>query len=191
MVASVVYAGKNVGKKVDFLNRATQQKLSALRALVSHPATPEYERRSAESRIDEIEQRVRKEKFRARARGKSKKPLSMAEMAQRTSRYGIANLKRHMRTKAQSVEMVARDQWPFGWDGPKKEIEVEYAIHNDDYVMGWKCPDCGDHIERVIVYGVWIRMKQEADGFGEYLDRVRNGELNQLCNKCWERWNVK
>lgn len=175
------------------MRRATRQKLSALRSLADHPKTPENERKSAMARIREIEWKVRSEEDRRRELGRSAMPTSMADMADRVSRKGLARFKRHVRDRAGREEEIIHDEWPFGWTGPKEKLnEIETGRAGDGgYSIGWKCPDCGDHVTRHISHGIMFRFESNPDALKELIDKIVSGETNHLCVACWRKWNER
>jgi len=175
------------------VNRATRQKLSTLHSLARHPKTPEHERESAEARIAEIKARVCVEEDKARARGRRAMPVAMADMVDRISRQGLVTFKRRVRSRVATVEETVHDQWPFGWVGPReklKEFESGYGFRGE-YVIGWKCPDCGDHVTRVVDAGMMFRFKMNPDAMDEYVNHIVSGETNHLCVACWRKWNER
>ena len=172
------------------MNRATQQKLSSLRTLVEHPATPDAERESARARIREIEGRVRDEEAKKRYKHM---PTSMAEMAQRVTRKGIANFKKRVRDEPPRPERTVHDDWPFGWEGPREDLE-EIETGEDmagGYVIGWKCPDCGSHVTRGIDHRMMLRFASRPGALEEHIRIIASGRTNHLCPECWRKWNER
>lgn len=173
------------------MNRATRQKLSALRALVDHPGTPEHERENAEVRIREIEERVKKEKAVGQRRAM---PTSMAKMAERISRQGLARFKNRVRgTDLESMmpEPEFYEDWPFGWTGPReklKEVEMGDGFRGER-IIGWKCPDCGGHVTRIVTGKKLIQFMGNPRGLRDYIERIVSAETNHLCVDCWKKWD--
>ena len=165
------------------MNHVTRQKLSALHSLVDHPMTPENERKSARARIGEIEEKVRAEE--------SKKRTGV-RIEDHVSRRGIAAFKNRIRSAENEWEEISHDDWPFGWDGSREldEYESGYGF-NGEYVIGWKCPDCGDHVTRIIDGRMMLRFAANPDARQEYIDRIISAETNHLCVVCWRKWNEK
>jgi len=174
------------------MNRATRQKLSALRSLADHPKTPEHERDSARARIREIEAKVHAEEDRKRAFGRKAMPRGMAGMSDRVSRQGLAQFKNIRRATAIDIEDTVHDQWPFGWTGTRKldEIEKGYGV-GGSYSIGWKCPDCGGHVSRTIDQGLMFRFASNPDALKDYVHRITSEETNHLCVSCWRKWNER
>lgn len=175
------------------MNSTTRQKLSALWSLVNHPKTPENERENARARIAEIDERVRSEEAKSRTQVRSAMPTAMGDMAARISRQGLASFKRRARAYKVEDEETVHDRWPFGWTGPRDslradEFELGYG-RGGSCVLGWKCPDCGDHVTRVIDARMMLRFEAKPNAFKEYTDRIISGETNHLCANCWRKWN--
>jgi hypothetical protein len=164
--------------------------LAALKALVEHPATSDVERENAEARIEEIKRRVRKAKEDGISFERSRMPTSMQEMANRVSRQGLASFKR--RVRGIPDEPVVHDDWPFGWEGPREKVEdFEIGEFGEDKILGWKCPDCGTHVSRVITARMLLKFAGRKNAMKEYIERILSGENNQLCTKCWEKWDER
>jgi len=109
------------------------------------------------------------------------------------TRRGLANLKRAVRAKSVVQEDILQDRWPFGWTGPRDEIvEYEKGYSPDgSYALGWKCPDCGSHVSRVIAENVVRQFELRPKDFREYIDRILGGNTNHLCVDCWQKWEIR
>ena len=174
------------------MNIATRQKLSALRALVDHLETPEHECRSARARIAEIGKRVREEDAKKRTGVREGMPTGIGELADSFSRRGLAGFKRRVRDSYFDVEKIVHDDWPFGWDGAR-ELQEHESGHgfNGEYILGWKCPDCGSHVTRVIDSRMMLRFAANPDALQGHVDRIIGAETNHLCADCWRKWSVR
>jgi len=172
------------------VNRATKQKLSKLRALVDHPETPYEERENAKARINEIEERVRKEEDRRRYM--HLKP-SARDMAERVSRKGITAFKAKVRAEPiVPEEDIVHDAWPFGWRGQKEQLsegEYEFSSNADGMCFAWECPDCGDRVERREGRRKMLQVSGSRESIERYIARMRGADRNQLCVKCWRKWS--
>lgn len=140
-----------------------------LRALADHPATPPAERASAVARLAEIGASI---------------PVARPAKAPVSARF--SSIKRRPNRRA------FPDRWPFGWVGPRAPVEYESMPVAEGVALGWKCPGCGSHVERVI--GKREVMARSTPGkpgaFGAYLNHLMGGACNQLCFSCWDRFEL-
>lgn len=158
--------------------------IAKLRALADHPDTPAAEAFSARRRMEEIEERIRNEAVRKRQEEDAKVMENV-----RPSHYsGTAAKKKLSKIKKKKGIRFPVD-WPFGWD-KRETIEVE-AMHFDSekkIVLGWKCPSCQMHVERTITQRHRARLMGKSDGVETFIQGVRDGVINQLCDACWKEY---
>jgi predicted RNA-binding Zn-ribbon protein involved in translation (DUF1610 family) len=160
------------------VNRATQQKLLALRTLAEHPGTPDAERENALARIREIEAKIQVE--------------AGVEFV-KISRKGIASFKRRVREASPIQDRTVHDDWPFGWEGPRDDLK-EFETGEDmegGYVIGWKCPDCGSHVTRGIDCRMMLRFASRPGALEDHIRMIASGCTNYLCPECWRKWNER
>lgn len=156
-----------------------------LRALADHPDTPPEEADSARLRIDEIEQRIRDTHAKIEEERKRLKAVIAKEKGRKKAAIH-AILHRKPAVKSPVAFVV---EWPIGWDGPKNRIETEeMCTDNGSIVLGWKCPGCGRHIEKVISARHRARLKGQPGGVDGFVGSIRDGRLNQLCDECWAKY---
>lgn len=143
------------------------EQIKKLRALADGAGT-DAEAENARARIDEIEAKIRLEHER---RGSSK--------GKRVGRLRVT-----LSGKVSRFET----EWPFGWtrSGSVEVSEVGFSSDNK-IVLEWKCPSCGVHIERVITPRHRARLMVKPNGVRGFIDDIRGGKLNQLCDECWEK----
>jgi len=158
------------------MNIAAQRELiDKLRALAEHPDTPLEEAHTARLRLEEIETKIRA----------AKKKLRDAErQAEKRKIRPKSALKRRV-GKKKNVEKFPLE-WPFGWTRRDKiEVESIFFPTEKKIVLGWKCPGCKLHVERLITPKHRARLMSKSDGVQEFIEKVKNGEVNQLCDACW------
>jgi hypothetical protein len=172
------------------LSRDVQGKVAKLRALAEHEATPENERENALKRIEEIEGKLEQGQIEHKMKCM---PTSMAQMASRVKRQGLANFKKHIRKAAPREDArTVKDKWPFGWT--KKAGQVEHEVvggRGSSLYVSWKCPECGRHVTKILNYRHQKRLEGQSGGVDGYIEKVTNGTMNQLCFECWEEWDNK
>jgi hypothetical protein len=140
-----------------------------LRALAEHPSTPPEERDSALRRLAELEAKVR-----------SSTPPPPPTLHQRMKRV-----------KARPVERGLPVRWPFGWEGPRREVEREVGPDGRGGIaVGWKCPSCGAQVERRLSRADITRMSPpgRASLVEAHIGHMVDGTMSQLCLACWDRW---
>ena len=149
--------------------------LQKLRALAEHPATPEHERESARLRIREM----------TRPKPVPKRP------ADRPKAQICGDRLRVLRARPKNDKAIP-EKWPFGWTQPRGPVEYESSgLPNGGIAIGWKCPSCGEQVERVISASVVTSLTPPGRSrLAAYIKRMIGGERNQLCRACWERWEA-
>jgi hypothetical protein len=166
--------------------------IGKLRALAEHPATSEIEADNARTRMGELEEKIRvvqerleenrkkaSERARQRAaavKAKKDRPVKL--------RRALSNMRKKGRPKPVPV---FRQEWPLGWDKRDKVVVDEMVSTNGTLILNWKCPSCGENVERVISKRHRARLKAKPTGELEFVNRIREGETNQLCDRCWEK----
>ena len=175
-------------------------KLNSLRALADHPDTPPAEASNARRRIEEILERLRKERSgdeRTHVRMVGDMPTSMSEamerMFRRVTRSGSARMRHEYRSTPQTEdEIFARDGWPRNWPGDRHPVEFEQGWgQNGDLSIGWKCPGCGEHVTKYLSNHFLDRLKMVGKGVEDYIKERVGGTMNQLCEECWRKWDEK
>ncbi len=145
--------------------------IKKLRSLADHPATPENERESARARIAELQK-------------------SVPVVKQTNTKKAL----RGLRAKVKGAWKLPK-QWPFGWTGVRIPVEYESAPAPDGgLAIGWKCPGCGEQVERIISSREIIQLKRPVspetpDPLSEHIRMMVGGRENQLCRDCWHRYD--
>lgn len=173
--------------------------IEKLKALAEHPNTAPEEADNARRRMAEIWERIQRERTQVRrsvpavehtpAHAPAHKPTPFKTV----NRRGVSELKNRRRAVPVENEYTMKDEWPFGWVGPKVPIEYESMVNpaTGELVVGWKCPSCGDHVTRVIDHRTILRVRGQRGGMEHFMNRLTNGAVNQLCWQCWKLWNNK
>jgi hypothetical protein len=106
---------------------------------------------------------------------------------------GIKELKKRRAAVAvDAPERTMKDEWPFGWTGPKAPVEYEAMRDSSgDLIVGWKCPGCGGHVTRVVNRRAMLRAEGQRGGIDGFIRMLTGGTVNQLCWDCWRLWNNK
>ena len=162
--------------------------IKRLQALADHPETPPEEADNARRRIAEIKERLAK--GRTQVRGPEGRVEVFHSVVAAKQRFGIARLKKERRVDldAERQERTIKDEWPFGWEGPKAPIEHE-SMRNPvtgDLVVNWKCPNCGEHVTRVVNARHVLRLSGRPGKVAQYVSRLTDGSMNQLCPACFD-----
>ena len=162
--------------------RVASSRREALRALLEHPATSDVERENAASRLAEMDQ--------GSVSKAAKMPASMADMAKRVQRRGLATFKSRVRGVSATRNRI-RNEWPSSWPGPREEIkEFERGeFEGGEVVIGWKCPDCNEHVSRVITDRMMFRLRGRIGSMEAYIKHILGPEISHLCSDCWDKWN--
>lgn len=164
-----------------------------LKALADHPSTAPEEAENARRRITQIEERIEEERTQVRKVTTVEFP-PYREFMNVHRRRGLAELKRRRKVAVPiNPERTMKDEWPFGWTGPKGPVEYESMINpsSGDLVVGWKCPGCGEHVTRIINERAVLRAQGQRGGVSGFTSRLTGGSVNQLCWDCWKLWNSK
>lgn len=141
-----------------------------LRALAEHPSTPPEERDSALRRLAEL----------------AAKSMPPPPPPPRPTVH-----QRMARVRARPVVRSLPVRWPFGWDGPR--VAVEREIGDDGrggIAVGWKCPGCGEQVERRLSRADITRMSPPGRPslVETHIGHMVDGTMNQLCLTCWDHW---
>lgn len=149
----------------------TEQRLSALKRLIDHPATPEAEKENALRRLGELKKKLR-------APGFAENSSSVKGRAS----FGSRNLA--------VVKKSISEEWPIGWEGPREWIEHERAENHvtAEFIFNWKCPFCGEHVTKIVTEKEVHWKRRAEDPADKYLKDLVNGTINQLCGQCTERF---
>lgn len=149
--------------------------IQKLRALANHPATPEHERENAQARIYEM----------TRPKPVPKRPADQPRAQICGDRLRV------LRARPKDNKSIP-EKWPFGWTGPRVAIEFEaIRLDNGGFMIGWKCPSCGEQVERVLSARVVTSLSTPGrPRLIEHIQRMFGGEQNQLCRPCWARWDA-
>ena len=167
--------------------------IEKLKALAEHPNTSPEEAENARRRIEQIRERIDEERTQVR------KATPIGDLASgafpNIRRKGLDHLRRKRRAIPLDVEpeRTMKDEWPFGWTGPRQPIEYE-SMRNPttyDLVVGWKCPGCGEHVTRIIDKRAVLRAEGQRGGVKGFIKKLTGGSVNQLCWDCWKLWNNK
>ena len=162
-------------------------KLGHLRALAEDERTPENEARNARLMMTKIEEKIRE---------KQRKLQEEQERIAKKSHWERSGFRRQLKAlrnkKGNGVSGKAKieTEWPFGWDrNRQQDIEVE-EMYSDggSILLGWKCVNCEEFIEKVITPRHRMRLSGRPDGVSVFVDKIRNGEMNQLCDECFNRY---
>lgn len=159
------------------MNVAAQyDRILKLRTLAEHPDTPPMEAASARRRMGEIEAKIRAAAEAAeQERKRAQSVPSKAKISSLKNKKGNGNIQFPV-------------EWPFGWDKRDKiEVEAMFFDSEKKIVLGWKCPSCQMHVERTITQRHRARLMGKSDGVNSFIDRVRAGSINQLCDDCWRK----
>lgn len=164
--------------------------IGKLRVLSESSGATEAEAENARQRMDELEtklkyvqatltknRRITSESARAKDRVARKKPKSRKNV--------LVSLTKRSRPKPVPI---FRQEWPIGWEC-KSSVSVDTMDStNGTLILNWKCPSCGCDVERVVFRKHRMRLKGKPNGELEFVNRIRRGETNQLCDKCWEKF---
>lgn len=143
-----------------------------LRALANHPATPEHERENARARICELT-----------------KPKDVPKRPEVHPRAQICGDRlRVLRARPKNDKSIP-EKWPFGWTGLRMPVEYEASdLPNGGIAIGWKCPNCGEQVERVLSARIVTSLTPPGHSrLAAHIQRMVGGEQNQLCRPCWDR----
>jgi len=165
------------------MNVASQyEKIGKLRALAEHPDTPPAEAFSARRRMDEIEAKIRNES----AKRQQEQAAKVMENVRPSHYSGTAAFKKLSQIRKKPRIKFPVD-WPFGWDGRESvEVEVLYFDSDKKIVLGWECPSCKMRVERTITQRHRARLMGKKGGVDNFIQGVREGVINQLCDACWK-----
>jgi len=150
------------------------ERLKKVVDLANHPGTPTTEAESARGIADALEAKIRalgasNIKSEASAKSKGKKRVWRVDTGGRRLSFPI--------------------KWPFGWGvRGSVEIETEYSEADGVLSMGWKCPSCGAQVERIASRRLLRRLLVGSAGVLDFVEKIRVGEYNQLCDKCMREY---
>ncbi len=125
-------------------------------------------------------------------------PTKMGKMTDKEKRRGTVRTKNEVGKRGGAAvgdrepEWTMRDEWPFGWNktvSPITEYEKDRDIVSGDVFISWKCPECGEHVTKIINGKHIARLGGQRGGLEDYVRRVLDGAMNQLCKRCWEYWD--
>lgn len=149
--------------------------ISKLIRIVEDEASSEAEKNNARDRITEIKNKL-------------------SEYSICLNKNRTANISRDKRTISVFKKNLQRGvpYFPidlvFGWD---KKVIVEVCSVFDDVnkviFLEWKCPCCGGHVERIITQKHRARLLGKPNGIRNFINGIRKGDINQLCNDCYEK----
>lgn len=151
--------------------------IGKLRILSESPGATEAEAENARQRMAELETKLKY----VQATLKKNRHIT-SESARAKDR---AARKKRSRPK---LVPIFRQEWPIGWEC-KSSVSVDTMDStNGTLILNWKCPSCGCDVERVVSRKHRMRLKGKPNGELEFVNRIRRGETNQLCDKCWEKF---
>jgi len=172
--------------------------IEKLMALAEHPGTDPIEAENARRRIVQIQERIEDERTQVRrATPVNATPIGNIQSVFKNVKVarGIREMKKRRVavTAVDAPERTMKDEWPFGWTGPKGPVEHEAMTNpqTGDLVIGWKCPACGEHVERVVNKRAMMRASGQRGGTEGFVNTLTGGSVNQLCWDCWKLWNSK
>ncbi len=169
-------------------------RLRDLERLAANPGT-DAEGENAKRRIGEIEEKLARDReertqvreIRIDAESGSisfSGPTTISDIAKGVTRMG-------KRKKAREAAPSVREDWPFGWSGPRNPVEHNAEWFDDQCELEWKCTGCGDHITLRLSKKMIRKMSGQRGGAKEYVRRRVGGSMNLLCNDCWTFWENK
>lgn len=151
--------------------------LKKIKRLAENAGT-DAERDNANRRISEIEAKL-KDHFEELK--KNFKPSLELVYKQKTP-----NKKKIVINMRQNKPLKVGIEPPFGW---KKDAEVEivsvFNVDNKCFMLEWKCPCCGGHIEKILPHDRVVRLSVK-DGIRRFIEDISKGRLNQLCDSCYK-----
>jgi len=179
-------------------------RLKSLERLAANPGT-EAEGENAKRRIAEIEEKLARARERTQVREETffqsdqfdlkidletgdiafSGPTSIGDIAKGVARMGKRKKKREPQGS------TIKDQWPFGWQGPREKVEYSRMSVGEPTLLEWKCPGCNKHICFMITQKQARKISGQRGGMDRYVEMRTGGALNQLCDECWEFWNNK
>lgn len=149
-----------------------------LTSIIDDKASSEAEKDNAKARIIEI-----KNKLNEYLECLNKKRITKNRVNKRNVFIYNKDLNSRKSSVFFPVDLV------FGWD---KKVIVDVASIFDDVnkvvFLEWKCPCCGGHIERIITQKHRARLLRKPDGVGNFIDGIIKGDINQLCDCCYEKY---
>lgn len=156
------------------------QTIGKLRALVESPVATEAEATSARARMEEIEAKIRD----AAKKEEESRPKEVTPRPKAT----VCDLSNKMKRKVGGVTNKIQTEWPFGWN-KRETIDVDSVFFDLEkkIVLEWKCPDCGTHIVRTITPKHRAKLSGRPKGVKNFIDGIRQGKSNQLCDDCWKK----
>lgn len=142
-----------------------------LRVLAEDPRTPSCEAESARKRICEIEESI--------------KAYSDTLEHDNSNPH---HKKAKSRDSSKNKKTRFDENWPFGYT-VRHTVEIGASKLTDKSIgLEWKCPSCGEHVERILSTFKIARLSINANGVNNYIDSIRKGVLNQLCDKCQHKY---
>jgi hypothetical protein len=156
--------------------------IAKLTRIVEDDASSDAEKKNAEQRIIEIKNKLNEYSVWLNIEQMIDRKLSRIKDKQ------IISIRKKSFKDKRSVLFFPTDL-VFGWD-KKVIIDVESIFDDINKVifLEWKCPCCGGHVERIINQKHRARLLGKPDGIRNFINGIRQGKINQLCNECYERY---
>lgn len=156
--------------------------ISKLTKIVEDEASSDAEKNNARERIAEIRKKLNEYSIWLNREKVVKRKLNRIKNKQNISVFK-KNLKDKINVPFFPTDLV------FGWD---KKVIVDVASIFDDInkvvFLEWKCPCCGGHVERIITQKHRTRLLGKPNGIRRFIDGIKQGDINQLCDKCYEKY---
>jgi hypothetical protein len=160
-----------------------------LKNVVENEGSSLSERENARLRIIEIEEKIKEylDSVQKKAKDRMKQVVSSVHFKKPNKKNTFSNLKRKL-DDGVSIPVFPIDL-AFGWNGESLvEISTFFDDVNKVILMEWKCPCCGRHVERMITKKHRARLMGKSDGIKKFIEGIRVGSINQLCDECYEKY---
>jgi len=160
-----------------------------LKNVVENEGSSLSEIENARLRIIEIEEKIKEylDSVQKKAKDRMDRDVSSVYFKKPNKKNTFLNLKKKL-DYGVSIPVFPVDV-AFGWNSESLvEISTFFDDINKVILMEWKCPCCGKHIERMITKKHRARLMGKPDGIRNFINGIRQGDINQLCDECYKRY---
>lgn len=162
--------------------------IAKLRVLAEDPRTPLYEAESARKRICEIEESMKEFILLIQKGFKSRNSDTLEHDNSNLHHKKAKSIDRKSRDSIKNKKAGLNENWPFGYTA-RHVVEIGTSRLSDKSIgLEWKCPSCGKHVECILSTFKIARLSINANGVNNYIDSIRKGVINQLCDECQHKY---